>query len=212
MYSKYLLAEQVWFRLKGGYPDIAQAVQIEDIIAVIPQKVSTILKTQHFSMTLPSGERIPENLMMATYNDLELTTLNGKRSQATLPIMPVSLPRNMGVYEVDRYDDFRCPFIPMMAGQNNLLRGQPMISDLLDQVGYEVYGDKIYLSKDLTMESVTTIHVRLIVLDINQYDDYTNLPIPADYEEQIIMDLVKQFAPVTPGEKIVDSYTEPVKQ
>lgn len=204
MVTKYLLAEQVWFRLKGGYPDIDQSVQIEDIIAVIPQKVASILKMQHFSVTLPSGERIPENLMIATYNDVELTTLNGKRSQATLPIMPVSLPRNMGVYEVDRYDDFRCPFIPLMAGQNSLLRGQPMISGLLDQVGREVYGDKVILSEDLTIDNVSTIHMRLIVLDINAYDDYTKLPIPADYEEQLILDLVEQFSPRRSGGKTAD--------
>lgn len=204
-YTRYMLAEQVWFRLKGGYPDIDQSVQIEDIIAVIPQKIASILKMQHFSVTLPSGERIPENLMIATYDDVELTTFNGKRSQATLPIMPISLPRNMGVYEVDRYEDFRCPFIPLMAGQNSLLRGQPMISDLLDQVGYEVYGDKVILSKDLTIDNVTTIYLRLIVLDINAYDDYTKLPIPADYEEQLILDLVEQFSPRRPGGKTADS-------
>lgn len=196
MPSRYFLQEQVRYKLSAGFPAVSDVVQEEDIIAAIGQKINQLLKLQHLSEVLPSGDTIPQNLMIATYNDIPITTFNGKRCEATLPVQPVGLIRNMGVYLVDRYDDFRNPFIPLQSGQAALLKGQPMINDLLNQVGYEPVGNKVRMTKDLTIDNVSVIHMQLLVMDIDSYDDYTNLPIPADWGWQIIDEVYKSFIPV----------------
>lgn len=194
-YSRYFLAEQVMFRLQSGIPDTVNKIEIEDVIAAIGQKVNSMLKLQTFTETFQMGDTIPNNLMIATYNDIPITS-SGTRCTATLPIQPISLPRNMGVYMVDRYDDFRCPFIPIQAGLYALLKCQPGISDLLGQCGYELFGNELWMTKNLTTENVSEIHVRLLVLDMASYDDYTGLPLPQDYADKIIEDVYKSFMPV----------------
>jgi len=192
--SRYYLAEQVLLKLESGIADVINKVQIEDIIAAVGQKVNSILKLQQFTDVLQMGDTIPNNLMVATYPNIPITSI-GTRCKATLPIQPVSLIRNMGVYMIDMYEDFRCPFIPIQLGLFAMLQGQLGISDLLGQVGFECVGNEIWLTKDLTINNVSEIYMRLLVFDINSYSDYDGLPIPQDMQWQIIDEVYKSFIP-----------------
>lgn len=208
MATKKSLAEQILYKLQGGFPDIASAVDERDIIEAIGQALNTILKMQHFSVTMAAGETIPDGLMVATYEGVAVAPYGNKKAKALLPAMPISLPRNMGVLEVSPDSNFKCLYIPLMAGQSHLLQEQPLISDLLGEVGYEVYGHAIIFTKDITIDNTVTVYIRLVVMDIAKYDIYTPLPIPRDYEGAVMEEVLKMFVPVQPGEKIVDSYTE----
>lgn len=192
-YTKYILMEQIRYKLSANYPNILETVQPPDIIAAIGQKINAVLKLQYLAETLATGDTIPENLMIATYENIEVTSYGGKKSRAYLPVQPVSLPRNMGIYMVSPDEDFDCIYIPLQAGQANLLKGQRMISNILGQVGYEVYGNYIVMTQDITIDEITSVNMRLLVSDISQYDDYTPLPIPADYAQTIIEEVYKSF-------------------
>jgi hypothetical protein len=74
--TKYLLAEQVLIRLAGGYRDYNQSVQIEDAIKAIEQVVNSTFQMQYYSATLPSGETIPDNLMVAFYENIPQTFIH----------------------------------------------------------------------------------------------------------------------------------------
>lgn len=210
MTTKYKIAEQVLLKLYGGAIDISNPVQIQDVIEAVNQEVNTMLKMQHLSVTLPAGQTIPENLMVATYDNVAVTSFGGKKAKAILPAMPISLPRNMGVYEVSDDEYFSNLFIPLQAGQANLVSSQPMISTLLGQTGYEVYGNSLIFTTDITVGGTEKVYIRLIILDISKYEDYDMLPIPSDYEGVIVDTLFKKFAPVQIAEKIVDSTNEPI--
>ena len=206
--TKYYIADQVFLYLNGGSHNASATVQMEDILAVLGQKANALIKAKHFDETLSSGETIPDNLVIATYNNVPISTFHGKRSVATLPATPVYLPRNMGVYLVDKYEDFRNPFIPVRLGQYALLSKQPLINDLLDQVGYEVDGNRLITTKDITIDGTTEIFIKLVVLDLEQYDDNTPLPLPADYEDLLVQSLIKHFMPEPKAMKIVDPTTD----
>jgi len=216
MATRYTIAEQVKLKLSGGYPAISNSIRIEDIRFAINQRLNISYKSEQFNVTFPSGETIPNNLTIFTYEGVKLSTVN-KKSECVLPVMPVSLPRNMGVYQIipEYKDNDRCKqleFIPLALGQYNLLQGQPLISDLLGQVGYECFGNRIRFFKDLSndLDSVT---IREIVADLHSVDDYTMLPIPADMEYAVIDDVFKSFLPVQPEERVSDNYqsNQPVK-
>lgn len=97
--SKRKLAEQILYRISGGIHSTASPVQLEDVYEAINQKVNALIKAEVFSVTLASGDTIPEGLMTATYENIKVVPY-GKRSMAILPAMPVRLPRNMGVFEI----------------------------------------------------------------------------------------------------------------
>lgn len=195
MATKNFLANQILLKLGAGYPEVANSVQLFDLYAAIDQKINIMFKMQQFSQTFAVGETIPDGLVLATYS-ADVVTFGGKKSKCVMPVMPVSLTRNMGVYEVATDEFFTCPMIPMQPGQAALLDGQPMICDLLNQIGYEIYGNAIITTRDVTIDNITTLWMRLVVMSIDQYDEYTSLPIPADYANQIIDEIYKSFVPV----------------
>ena len=43
--TKFLMAEQILLRLAGGYRDVAQSVQMEDVVKAIEQVINTMFQT-----------------------------------------------------------------------------------------------------------------------------------------------------------------------
>ncbi len=205
MATRYSLAEQVWLKLYGGAPKNSSPVQAEDIMLAVGQQANFMLKAQHFS-DMALGENAPSNLMIATYPKVTLTSYGGKRAKCTLPAMPVQLIRNMGIWQVSTSEFFDCLLIPIMSGQFDLLRGQSIISDLMGQCGYEIDGMQLTTTKDLTIDNVTGLYIKLLVTDISTLSDYAPLPIPADMEGVIIDAVYKSFLPVQAPVRVVDAY------
>lgn len=203
----YRLSEQILLKLTGGSIQTASKVQLSDIKLAIGQKINELYKTQHFSVTLASGETIPDGLMLATYTGIAVTSI-GDRSIATLPVMPISLPRSVGVFQVYDSLDSSNEYIPYQVGQYNLFSKLPLISDLLKQTGYEVKGNQLLFSKDITILGVTKVNAVLAVMDISKYDDFSPLPISADMESTIVDSVYEKFAPVMgiPLSKVSDNY------
>ena len=208
MSTKRILAEQVLYRLYGGYNDKTDAVQIPDVVKAIEQKINQKFRTQQLTVNLPSGETIPSNLHLATYTSVTVTS-DGSRSKATLPAIPINLPRNMGVYDV--YDSSDNHYIPLQRGQRNLLRTDDLLNDLLGQIGYEVNGKTVYFTKDLTLLGITSVNMDLVVMDLSIYGDNDTLPLPSDLEDEIVNELVVQFAPSQPESGVVTNFSEPPK-
>jgi len=150
------------------------------------------------------GEMIPNGASIATYENITITQYNTTRSKSTLPAMPLKLPRGIGVYQIFDPANIDCPFIPLEMGQRGLISSQPLINDLLNQVGYEWYGMDIVYTRDLTQLSPITVTMRLVVLDITKYSDFDILPIPSDMEWEIVQDVYKLFSTEPVADKLVD--------
>jgi hypothetical protein len=202
--TKYLLAEQVQTRLAGGFRDASQPVQNVDIVKAIEQIINSMFQMQYYNATLPTGETIPDNLMIAFYENIPVTTL-GDKSQAELPIIPISLPRNMGVYRVVTTKDN--DFIPVPLGQGALLRADKLLNDLLGNVWFEIRKNIVIFSKDILLLGIDTVNMYLIVMDISLYSNTDPLPIPASMEEEIVEKAFAKFATVIPETGIVNNYS-----
>jgi len=164
-----------------------------------------MFQTQYYSATLPTGETVPDNLMIAFYEDVAVDSY-GDKAKADLPIVPISLPRYMGIYRVVNSEDI--DFIPVPLGQGALLKADKLLNDLLGSVYYEVRKNQIIFSKDITLLDVNTVNMYLVVMDISLYSNTDPLPIPANMEEEIIEKVFAKFAPIVPESGIVNSYSE----
>jgi len=207
--TKYLLGEQVLLRLAGGYRDNSMAVQMEDVVKAIEEIINSMFRTDYYNGTLPSGETIPDNLMIAFYESISVDTY-GDKAKSTLPILPISLPRNMGVYRITDSNDN--DFIPVPMGQGALLRADKLLNELLGSIWYEIRRDEIIFSKDITLLGVNTVNMYLIVMDISTYSNTDPLPIPKHMEEQIIERAYAKFANVRPETGLVDNYNASVSK
>ena len=207
----YRIAEQTFSLISGGDPKAASSISFGELKIAIGQVLNTLLKTEYFSVNLKGGEIIPNGSVLCSYEGIEVFASNGK-SQCILPIKPIKLPRNMGVwaiypkYEVSGNYEYDNEFIPLQMGQGGLIKSQPMINDLLGQVGYECFGDKVVFTKDIkSLYPHVVLAMRLAIMDISQYDDYTPLPILPEMEMQVIQEVYKLFMSQVVADKTVDS-------
>jgi hypothetical protein len=202
--TKYRIAEQVVRLLNGGNIPAASKVKLPEVKIAVEQVVNRLLKMEYLNINIPSFEMIPNGASIATYEDIPIVQY-GTRSKSTLPAMPLKLPRGIGVYQIFDPANPDCPFIPLEMGQLGLLKSQPLINNLLGQVGYEWYGMDIIYTTDLTQDPPITLTMRLVVLDISQYSDYDILPLPSDMEWDVIQEVYKLFTTEPIADKIVDS-------
>jgi hypothetical protein len=207
----YRLAEQAFALIEGGDPAVASSIGIGDLKISCGQVINSLLKTTYINTNIPMGEMIPNNSVLGLYEDIEVVSYNGK-SKATLPIKPLGLPRNMGVFAI--YPKYRAidvydldnEFIPLQMGQGGLLKSQPLINDLLGQIGYEVFGTEVVFTKDIKLLfPEITLAMRLAIMDISQYGDYDLLPILPEHEWEVITQVYKMYSTQPIPDKVVEA-------
>lgn len=207
----YRLAESCFNLIEGGDPSAASSIEFDELKIACGNVINALLKTEYLQLNGKLGETIPNGSVLALYENIAVSTWNGK-SQATLPIKPLKLPRNMGVWAV--YPKFETngnyeldkEFIPLQMGQGGLLKSQPLINDLLGQFGYELFGDQLVFTKDLkTMFPNIVLAMRLVVMDINQYGDFDTLPLLPEMEWEVIQQVYKLYSTQPIPDKLVEA-------
>lgn len=205
--TKTYVSDQVLYRLYGGIYDVSSPVQPEDVWKALEQKVNSLFKLRYIDTTLPSGETIPDGAMIATYEGVTVTGLDNGTSKALLPVIPISMLKNMGIYLVYHADYPDFPFIPIQRGQRALMRTDEILNDFFGQISYEPKNNYILFSKDITLFGLTAVTIELCVLDMSLYSEMDVLPIPSDYESQIVNELVAEFAPIVPENGMVNTWS-----
>lgn len=207
----YRLAEECLKMLSGGNVQSASNISLNEMKISIGQVCNQLLKTEHFTINEKMGEKIPNGTVLGLYENIQCFTWNGK-SKATLPIKPIKLPRNMGVfaiypkYETNGSYELDKEFIPLQMGHGGLLKSQALISDLLGQVGYENFGMDIIFTKDIKkLHPNITLAMRLAIMDISQLSDYDPLPILPEQEWQVKQEIIKLYSTVGVADLLVDS-------
>jgi hypothetical protein len=213
----YRLAESCLSLIEGGDMKAASSLSINEIKIACGNVINSLLKTDYLSTNLKLGEVIPNGSVLALYEGIEVTSSNGK-SKATLPIKPMMLPRGMGVFSIyPRYTingnyELDKEFIPLQMGQGALIKSQPMINDLFGQVGYEVFGGTIMFTKDIkSLYPDIVLAMRLAIMDISQYGDYDTLPLPPEYEWQVISEVYKMYSTQPLPDKVVEGTVAELK-
>lgn len=205
--SKKLISDQVLYVLSGGRPDSGFPVDERDIWKAIDQKINAQFKLHQFDNTLPSGETIPENTMIATYDGVAVTATSNGKSFSLLPIIPISLPKSVGIFLVYDINFPDRPFVPLQRGQSFLLKADSLLSNMMGQISYEPKNNQIVYNTDITLLGIKSVTMELCVFDITQYSITDYLPVPSDYEERIVKELLAEFTPVNAESGQVNNFT-----
>lgn len=199
----YRLAEQIYSLIEGGDPGVASSISLNELKISVGQVINQRLRIDYFNSGLKLGEAIPNNAVIAKYDNILVSQYGNSQSKIKLPAKPMMLPRNMGVWSIYMPDEPEKEFIPLQMGQSNLLRSQLLLNDLLGQVGYEVRGLDVYFTKDITTKVPVYVNVELAIVDISNYGDYDILPVPPEMEWEIVQEVYKLYITQPTADKVV---------
>lgn len=205
--TKKNFSDMVLYKLASGIPDAGFPVDERDIWDSLDHKVNFLFKLKHLQITLPSGETMPEAAMIATYTGNTVSSDGNGRSMATLPVTPITLPKNAGIvliYDPKRPDQ---PFIPLQRTMVSYLNADSLLNSLGGQIGFEPKNNVIFFTKDLTQFGITSVTMELAIFDISKYGINDELPIPSDYIDQLEDEIIAEFAPLVPESGLVNNYT-----
>lgn len=185
------ITEQIFRLHVGGNPDADREITFYDVRFLMGQVVNRILKTEHLSVNVANGEHFPPHVCIASYT-ADVTAVDANTaSEATLPVFPMNLPRQMGVWSVASTQNPHDKYIPIQTGQWSLVSANSMLSVLEGHVGYEVIGNKIRFTENLITDQITEVALQLLVQDVTTMTDTDVLPVPPELEDTIIQETLK---------------------
>ncbi len=181
--------------MKGGNVRASSNIHEADIRAALNRAIAQVLKMEMVTLSIPSGSNIPPFQSVATYEGVAVQEMNDHKSFAILPATPMSLPEQMGIYQVSKTGccDFIVPIPPghMMMASNV---SHTALSALLGSeiTAYEPSGNKIVFNRP-KREMGESVDIKLIIMDIASLDEYSILPIPQDMEYQVTQMVIQQL-------------------
>ena len=200
MTTIFSISEQIK-RILAGNPIISGRVHMNDVKRLVVQVANQMLKADHFQVNMPAGDTIPNNCMVYTYDNVPVTVYKTSKSRATLPSIPVSLPRNMGVLHVSKTDAIDEPFVPIPTSLYGVVKPQALLGDLSGLIGYEVIGKDVVFTKNLVGLGINSVYMRLVGSDLSQLTDYDILPISADMEAQVVQTVYNMLVQAPPADR-----------
>ena len=215
MATLYTMSEQVMSMLQGGDSPAAPKFERDEVKRFIIQFINQQIKTQHLTEEMAGGEQIPDGTVLAEYDSVAVEKYKNV-SRATLPIMPVKMPLNIGIFHVSKTDDIINGFIPFEAGQLQMIGEEPFISEILGQVGYEPRGKYLIFNRDITEgdddTKIESVYMLLAVKDLSLYNDWELLPITSDMEAILISNVYEFLKGQSPSNKKVDVVSKQQEQ
>lgn len=203
MITKGKITDQILRLYTGGSPNDEKEISRDDINLLVGQVINRLLKLEHASVNMGSGDMYPPHTLITQYNISLSGTMNVNGVMvdkfAKLPVMPISLPRNMGVWSVSMSNT---EFIPIQSGQETMISSQDQLQYLENQIGYYVEGGVVRFTED---PSGSVVSIKLLIIDPTVLGEYDYLAIPAEMEEAVVKEVLTLLGALP---KVVDKASD----
>ena len=197
MITKGKITDQILRLYTGGSPNDEKEISRDDINLLVGKVINRLLKLEHASVNMGSGDMFPPHTLITQYK-ISLSGTAGSK-YAKLPVMPISLPRNMGVWGVSMSNT---EFIPLQSGQETMINSQDQLQYLENQIGYYVEGGVVRFTKD---PSESIVDIKLLIIDPTVLGEYDYLAIPAEMEEAVVKEVLTLIGALP---KVVDKVSD----
>lgn len=208
MITKGKITDQILRLYTGGNTSDEKELSRDDINLLVEQVINRLLKTEYMAVNMQSGDMFPPHTLVTTYYlSLVSNSAQNPYVHAYLPVMPISLPRNMGVWSVGNASGTRDEYIPLQTGQQSMITSQDALQYLESQVGYWVEGNVINFLTDITESpfNVSSVKVQLLVVDPSVLGEYDYLQIPVEMQEMIVKEVLTLIGAMP---KVVDKVSD----
>jgi hypothetical protein len=191
--TKNILSEQIQriysrFIDKGNESDV---IDLREIKLLVNQSINKVLKLQ-VAESFKAGLIDVPKCNLVEYTCAVTSQSGNSRAYITLPVIPINLPMDMGIWSIAATNAAMTPYIPIPAQDVIVFQGTNL-SALEQQVGYYMQGKRVYFTKDITTVangSITSVIVNLLVSDFSTQGDNDLLLISPEVENSIMEDVL----------------------
>lgn len=191
--TKAILSEQVQ-RIYARFLDKdnpSDVIDIREVLLLVSQAINKILKLEVAESFKAGLVDIPK-CSLIQYTASVTADATNNRSYLTLPVIPLTLPLDMGIWSISASNAAMTPYIPIPA-QDVLVFQGANLSYLEGQVGYYVQNKRVYFTKDITLVangSITSVIINILASDFSQFGDNDMLPISPEVESAVIAEVL----------------------
>lgn len=191
--TKAILSEQVQ-RIYARFLDKdnpSDVIDIREVMLLVSQAINKILKLEVAESFKAGLVDIPK-CSLIQYTASVTADVTNNRSYLTLPVIPLTLPLDMGIWSISASNAAMTPYIPIPA-QDVLVFQGANLSYLEGQVGYYVQNKRVYFTKDITLVangSITSVIINILASDFSQFGDNDMLPISPEVESAVITEVL----------------------
>lgn len=118
------------------------------------------------------------------------------RAKITLPAQPIALRRGMGIWRIYNPAEPFVSYIPVQAGEMSIA-AQTSHTGLKNMLGrmtaYEWHSNNTIIFNKLVNQMPERVSVQLVVVDPEKIGEYDLLPIPADMQQQVVLEVLEQL-------------------
>jgi len=188
------LSEQILRRYKGTINSETK-LSLREIDIMVNQIAQQIFvekyRARAMDPDLGDAFDIPASMIMTFIN--QSLTGDDYSTWVELPVTPIDLPMQMGVWRVYDPEDPSMVFIPIHNVAEAVFQSTP-VEAMEGLPGYSVRGTKLYFNDNVDIDEVPQVTMELIVKDFSSIDAETdNYPIPPEMENEIIQLALNQL-------------------
>lgn len=193
MTTKYILSEQIQ-RIYARFLDKdnpSDVIDLREVSLLVSQAINKILKLEVAESFKAGLVDIPK-CSLIEYTATVVSDSGNSRSYATLPVIPLTLPLNMGIWSIAASNAAMTPYIPIPA-QDVLVFQGANLSYLEGQIGYYVQNKRVYFTKDITLAgngSISSVIINILASNFSQFTDTDMLPISPEVESAVITEVL----------------------
>lgn len=200
--------------IKGGNYSVSSNVDIRSVMELVGQVINTKLKAEFYGPHISAGEVNANGMVYATYPKIPVE-VEGGYAKIKLPVMPVKLLKNMGLYQITKEGDMlgEYRFLPVANGLWPLIKagGMGITAKSLKHICYVNEGLDVWFTENIKeLHGIDNCRVKLVVNDSRSLSEFDPLPIPADMEADVVIEVSNIFRNPSPADKVVDISAEPL--
>ena len=210
MITKGKIIDQILRLSTGGSTNDEKEISREDIALLVSQVINRLLKTEHLSVNMPLDSDYPPHTLITTYI-VERYPVEGPEKfvrdwYLKLPVMPISLPRNMGIWSITDEQGSE-ELIPIESGQQHQIGKLEGLSQMEYQPFYWVEGQMIWVRYPLfgMDPEKKRLKVKLLIVDPTVIGEYDYLQIPIEMEESVVKEVLTLIGALP---KVVDKASD----
>jgi hypothetical protein len=169
----------------------SDVIDIREVMLLVSQAINKILKLEVAESFKAGLVDIPK-CSLIQYTASVTADAPNNRSSITLPVIPLTLPLDMGIWSISASGAAMTPYIPIPS-QDVLVFQGANLKFLEGQIGYYVQGKKVFFTKDLTLAgngSISSVIINILASDFSQFGDNDMLPISPEVESAVITEVL----------------------